>query len=186
MNPPPVACPILTDLPAGGPHPEVSEQLMLFGQFVGVWDMDVRFYDNAGRTIFHGPGTWSFGWVLDGRVIQDVLTYAPIDEPALTAAGVRRIGTSLRYYHPHTRTWQVVWLGAVTGLIVVLHGGQVGDEIRLASEPEPDGTLNRWTFSTITTGSFLWTGYESNDGGDTWQLRQRMTANRRPAAPDCP
>jgi hypothetical protein len=173
--------PILGDLPADGPHPDLSAQLMLFGQFVGVWDMDIEFYDDAGQTAFKQPGIWSFDWVLDGRVIQDVLVYPPNDQPGAIAPGIRRIGTTLRYYHPRSHTWQVIFLGAVSGVTVILHGGQVGDEIQLASEPEPDGTLNRWMFTNITANSFLWMGYESSDGGTTWHLRQRMTGRRRPA-----
>lgn len=174
-----MSSPLHEDLLANAPHPELADELALFGQFVGVWDVDVEFYDNDARQVFHRPGTWSFGWVLDGRAIQDVLTYPPRRDPLSTAPGSRGIGTSLRYLHPHTRTWQVIWLGAVTGTVVVLHGGRVDDQIQLTSEPEPDGTLNRWTFSDITADSFNWTGYESNDDGATWPLRQRMSANRR-------
>lgn len=179
MSSQPPRSPLREDLLADAPHPELTDGLALFGQFVGVWDVDVEFYDNDGRQVFHRPGTWSFGWVLDGRAIQDVLTYPPRHDPHATAPGSRGIGTSLRYLRPSTGTWQVVWVGAVTGILVVLHGSRVGDQIHLASEPEPDGTLNRWIFSDITTNSFRWTGYESSDDGATWPLRQRMAASRR-------
>jgi hypothetical protein len=171
--------PILNDLHAECPYPDLSEELMLFGQFVGTWDMTVEFFDDSGHNVYREPGTWTFGWVLDGRAIQDVLAYPPAGDPSGNTPGSRRIGTSLRFYHPQEHTWRVIWLGAVTGLTVILHGGRAGEDILLESEPEPDGTLNRWRFTDITTDSFLWIGQESGDDGNTWQLRQRMTATRR-------
>lgn len=173
--------PIQNDLLATDPHPDLAEPLMVFGQFVGTWDMDVQFFDDSGSRVYREPGTWAFGWVLDGRVIQDVLTYPPVGDPAGTAPGVRGIGTSVRFYDARADSWQVFWLGAVTGITVVLHGGQIGDELVLDSDPEPDGTLNRWTFTEITGDSFLWTGHESRDDGQPWRLVQRMAATRQEA-----
>lgn len=172
------SCP-LADLPADGPLPALAEALMLFGQFVGAWDVDMEFYDDSGRRVSRRAGTWSFGWVLDGRAIQDVLIYPMTSAPDAAAPGARGIGTSLRYFDPNTDKWHVIWVGAVTGVIVTLHAEQVDDEIHLHSEPEPDGTLNHWMFTDITTDSFLWKGYESGGGGETWRLRQIMRASRR-------
>jgi hypothetical protein len=163
--------PILPLLCADGPWPGLRDELMLFGQFVGAWDMQVEFYSDDGECVYRQPGQWSFAWVLDGRVIQDVLTYPGAGEAS------RGIGTSIRYYDPASRRWQVIWLGAVTGITVILHGGKRGDEILLEG-PDPDGTLNQWMFTDITDSSFTWTGLESADQGTTWHLRQRMTGTR--------
>lgn len=62
--------PILTGLRAGQPYPPWREQLMLFGQLVGVWDMDVEYYDRTGACTYHGEWEWSFAWILDGRAIS--------------------------------------------------------------------------------------------------------------------
>lgn len=175
---PAAVAPLSVDLMAAAPHPDLAGRLALFGQFVGEWDIEVEFYDDDGRLAVRRPGRWCFGWVLDGRAIQDVLTYPSRDDPGAAAPGLRGIGTSLRFPRQSDGTWQVIWVGAVTGIVVVLHGGQRGDQIHLASEPEPDGTLNRWMFSDITADGFRWTGLESRDGGSTWPLRQRMTAHR--------
>jgi hypothetical protein len=161
--------PILPLLRADGPHPSLRDELMLFGQFVGAWDLWVEFFSDDGECTYRQPGQWSFAWVLDGRAIQDVLTYP------LTGQADRGIGTSLRSYDPASRRWQVIWLGAIT---VILHGGQHGEEILLEG-PDPDGTLNQWRFTDVTGTSFTWTGHESADRGATWHLRQRMTATRR-------
>lgn len=168
--------PIYPDLRADGPHPELGDAHGDFGRFVGRWDVDVEFYDDGGVRVYNNRGEWAFAWVLDGRVIQDVLTYPRVGASS-TEAG-RGIGTSLRSYDPATGRWQVIWLGAVTGVTVVLHGGPDGHDLRLMGT-ETDGTLNRWRFTDIDTNRFLWIGHESRDNGATWILRQRMTATRR-------
>lgn len=169
---------ILSSLPATGPHPAYREQLMLFGRFVGVWDVDVAFFDEAGSTVFHGPGEWAFAWVLDGRVIQDVLTFADVRDPTSTAPGKRSIGTSLRHYHPETDQWRVVWIGASSGNLCFLEGGRVGEEIRL-ERTEEGSALLRWSFTDISDDQFHWTGHISTDGGATWRMEQEMYAKRR-------
>jgi len=65
--------PILETLRAEGPHPSHRDKLKVFGQFVGVWDLDVLFYDENGKIVYRQPGEWSFANILDGRAIQDVL-----------------------------------------------------------------------------------------------------------------
>jgi hypothetical protein len=166
--------PIYSSLHASGPHPHLTEQLRDFGQFVGQWDMDVMFFDEAGELVYREPGVWSFAWVLDGRAIQDVLTYPRVDE----SGPVLGIGTTLRYYDHRTRKWAVTWNGVVTGITVVLSGGRVGDELRLEG-PDPDGRLNRWIFSEITHDRFVWSGYGSDVDGASWKLEQCMIGTRR-------
>jgi hypothetical protein len=129
----------------------------------------VEFFSDDGECVYRQPGQWSFAWVLDGRVIQDVLTYPRTGEAA------RGIGTSIRSYDRASRRWQVIWLGAVSGITVILHGGKRGDGILLEG-PDPDGTLNQWMFTDITDNSFRWAGLESLDQGTTWHLRQQMRA----------
>ena len=51
--------PILEMLRAEKPHPAYRGKLMLFGQFVGVWDVEVMFYDEGGNRIYKQPGVWS-------------------------------------------------------------------------------------------------------------------------------
>jgi uncharacterized protein len=146
------------------PNPELA----LFGQFVGDWDMDIEFYDEDGETIYRGLGLWSFGWVLDGHAIQDVFSY-PTD-------GGRGIGTTLRTYSRDRGEWQIVYLGAVSGVTAILHGGREGDNIVLRGTDE-DGH-NRWTFSDIRADSFTWTG-EISRNGTTYRVNHRMTGTRR-------
>ena len=169
---------ILSSLRADQPHPAYQEKLMLFGQFIGVWDMDIKFFDESGRTIFHSPGEWSFSWVLDGRAIQDVITYADLSDAAKNSPGERRTGTTLRYYDPRLDVWRVIFLGATSGILILLTGGLVGEEIWIEGM-EANGTLNRWMFTNITRDSFHCKGLASTDNGVTWRPEQEMLARRR-------
>lgn len=171
---------ILSSYPATGPHPDYREKLMLFGQFEGVWDMDIKFFDEAGNVVFHGPGEWAFAWVLDGRVMQDVLTFPDLRDPTATAPGKRNIGTSLRHYNPKTDTWRVVWIGASSSNLCFLraNASQVGDEILLERNDEGSSRL-KWRFSDISDDEFHWTGHFSTDAGASWILEQEMRAKRR-------
>jgi hypothetical protein len=121
--------PIIETLRAEGPHSSYRDKLKLFGQFVGVWDLDVIFYDEDGKIVYHQPGEWSFAYVLDGWAIQDVLVYPNQEDGLQNSPGRWRIGTTLRFYDPGLDTWQMIWLGAISGTIVVRASKQVGDEI---------------------------------------------------------
>jgi hypothetical protein len=164
--------PILTGLRADGPFPPWREQLMLFGQFVGIWDIDVKYYNQGGDRRYHGRWEWSFAWILDGRAIQDVIVTLDPAERATRSAG----GTTVRYLDPATGRWTIYYLGVVSGVTTVLCGGAAGDNIVLEG-CDPDGTHNRWTFSDITPVSFSWTGLESADGTNWWR-NQRMLGTR--------
>lgn len=171
---------ILSSYSATGPHPDYRDKLMLFGQFEGVWDMDIEFFDEAGNTIFHGPGEWEFAWVLDGRVMQDVLTFPDLRDLTATAPGKRNIGTSLRHYDPKSDIWRVVWIGASSGNLCFLQASasQVGNEILIERNEEGLSQL-RWKFSDISDDEFHWTGHFSTDGAASWILEQEMHAKRR-------
>jgi hypothetical protein len=46
---------------------------MQFGRLAGSWDTVGRFFDEEGNVLRELTGQWHFGWVPEGRVIQDVL-----------------------------------------------------------------------------------------------------------------
>jgi hypothetical protein len=78
-------------LAASGPYDEHAEKLMLYGQFVGSWDIDATWYEKNGASR-KGKGEWRFAWILGGRGIQDMLF----------AVGMppHKFGTTLRCYDP--------------------------------------------------------------------------------------
>jgi hypothetical protein len=161
---------------ASEPHADVADEMMLFGSFVGEWDMQVEFFDQGGSTIWTGPGLWSFAWILDGRAIQDVLTYDSAESfPA--PPGIRRIGTSIRYYHPTERIWRMTWVGATAGIYLTFAARRVDAGISIVGA-DTDGSPLEWVFSDITPNSFIWTG-RTAAGGGPWWIEQRMVGTRR-------
>jgi hypothetical protein len=62
---------MLLALKASGPDPRLEKELMLFGQFVGSWDVDVTNIEPDGSQL-ELKGEWHFGWVLQGKAIMDV------------------------------------------------------------------------------------------------------------------
>jgi hypothetical protein len=139
--------------------------------------MDIRFFNETGKEIFHGPGEWMFSWVLDGRAVQDVLVYSDIKDAAKKAPGERRIGSTLRYYDPNADLWRLVWLGATSGTFITLTGSSQGVGI-LVEGLDMDGSHLRWSFTEITPNSFHWIGMSSRDR-ITWWKEQEMFARRR-------
>ncbi len=168
---------ILPVLRADAPHPNYADKLALFGWLIGVWKLDIKFFNEAGDLIFHAPGEWAFSWILDGRAIQDVITYPPLDDASKTAPGERRTGTTLRYYDAKTDAWRALFLGATSSVFFQLTAKSVGSDILLEGT-EDDGTMNRWLFTEITPNSFHWIGKVSTDGGESWWMVQEMFAHR--------
>jgi hypothetical protein len=173
-------------LNADGPASEYAEKLMLFGQFVGDWEFDLVSIRPDG-TRLKGNGEWHFGWVLQGRAIQDV--WIARDDISKSTAPISEWGTTLRFYDPRTDAWHVVWSGPMRGSLMTFTGRKIGDEIvmevdsvqglpRMNSSDAAPLHRGRWMFDQITTNSFHWRGVVSHDGGKTWQLEQEMFVRR--------
>src|SRR5262245_36519790 len=62
---------LIAALYANGRAADRTGQLDLYGQFVGDWDADIVTYGPDGKR-HQGQGEIHFGWVLEGRAIQDV------------------------------------------------------------------------------------------------------------------
>lgn len=161
-------------LAAAGPHPDLGGQARLYGQFVGSWEVANRYVDDAGGAWRENSFEWAFGWVLDGRGVQDVIRVPPEQMPSGNAG----IGTTIRVHDPRIGAWRVSWSGATTGQFCTLIGKAHGDEI-WQDGTGTDARPIRWNFSEITPESFRWRGYVSDDGGATWKLEQEMRARRR-------
>ena len=163
-------------LPAAGPHPEHADELLLFGQFVGDWDIDGVMLAADG-TWEHHRAEWLFGWALEGRAIQDVLISPPRAGRGQNET-TYEYGTTIRFYDPDTSTWKITYISPVTRAVHALVGGRVGNDIVLNGR-RPDGALQRWSFSDIGPDAFRWQGHVSADDGATWVLDEEMHARRR-------
>ncbi len=162
-------------LPAPGPHPSLESQARLFDRFVGTWDFDCTLWAADG-SVTRFPGEWIFGWVLDGRAMQDVW----IGHLKSRRPGERGVGTSVRFYDAQAGLWRVVWVAPRSGNVLTLKGGAQGERIVLEG-PDRDGSALRWSFNEIQADSFLWRGETSADGGQTWRVEQEMRLRRREA-----
>ena len=164
-------------LRAEGPHPDHADKLMLFGRLVGSWDIEGRFFDDEGNITREGSGEWHFGWVLEGRVIQDVLITPPREG---REAGVqsRSYDTAIRAYDPKIDGWRVTAIFSVYGATVNLIAREHGDEIWLEGR-SPEDNLIRWTFSEFSDERVLWRGYVSKDEGLTWVRDEEIILHRR-------
>ncbi len=170
---------MLEALAASGPYPEHADKLRLFGQLVGSWDIEARYFTPDGMVTQERRGEWHFGWALDGRAIQDVIISPPRAEQRQTGAPFHEYGTTVRFYDPRLDAWQVTFVAPIFGGIVNLIARPASDGIVLEGRA-PDGKRYRWTFSEITADAFRWRGYWSVDEGQTWVLDEEMHARRRP------
>lgn len=167
--------PLQAVLHAAGPAPGLEAELALFGQFVGHWCLDVRWYER-GREGRRACGEWHFGWVLEGRAIQDVWIVPTLAERA-AGAEAYEYGTSLRFYDPKLGAWRSTWHGPVQGVVIPFIARSRGEEIVLMGM-HPDGRSLRWIFSDIRRDSFRWRNLaRMGDHGD-WTLQQDFSACR--------
>jgi hypothetical protein len=159
-------------LAAAGPHGSLGDAAAVFDRLVGTWDLTCDRYAADG-THTRSAGVWHFGWILDGRMVQDVIYFFPDGRPAERAGG-----TTLRMYDTQLKQWRVTFFSPARNAIISLAGGAVGDRIVLLGT-DTDGSPLRWSFNDIAPGSFSWLGEISSDGGETWRVEQEMRLTRR-------
>jgi hypothetical protein len=160
-------------LEAAGPHPSLGVQAQTFDRFVGTWDCDYANYNDDGTTE-RTRGEVIFGWILNGRAVQDIWTW-------LDKNGEREIGTTIRFFDPKVGKWRIVWADATNHIIKTLSGGAADDRIVLEGAGD-DGSRIRWSFNEIRKDSFVWRGEKSRDDGKTWRLAAEYHLKRRSAA----
>ncbi|MBN8735544.1 MAG: hypothetical protein J0H27_04665 [Xanthomonadales bacterium] len=167
---------MLDALHASGPAQSHESDLMLFGQFVGSWSLDVIYYNHDGSVRWRTPGEWHFGWALEGRAIEDVWMVPPRSQRITGPKPAGEFGVTLRFYDPRLGAWRSTWHGPVNGYVLPFIAKAVGDEIVL--ERSENGEATRWIFGRIKPDSFYWRAVNSADGGKSWRLDQEMFATR--------
>src|ERR1700737_2955285 len=142
-------------LHSSGPAPDRADKMGLYGWLIGDWEMDSVIHKEDGTTQ-RGRGEIHFGWVVEGRAIQDVWILPGVFH-----------GTTLRVYDPALDAWHILWsdplhqyysrqLGRASGKDIVQEGhNSAGDAVR-------------WSFTEITPDSFRWIGERSQNQGETW------------------
>jgi hypothetical protein len=117
-------------LAADGPAADRADKLMLFGQFVGDWDVEFTVHNPDG-TRQTERAEWHFGWVLEGRAVQDVWIVPRRSERDKASAIKSDYGTTIRFYDPAIDAWRVVYASPMHGDLLMFVARQVGDEIVL-------------------------------------------------------
>ncbi len=123
-------------------------------------------------------GEAHFGWVMEGRAMQDVWIMPSRRE---RAAGMgttfNMYGTTLRIWDEGARAWRVTYVNAVTGRRDELMGRRSGKDV-VQTGVRADGTPIRWRFTEIGADSFRWTGEVLEADGETWRMEGEFLARR--------
>jgi hypothetical protein len=169
-----------TVLHANAPDPERAEALQLYGRFVGDWDSEIIAYGPDGAH-HHARGEIHFGWILEGRAIQDVWMIPRLSDrasaPPFPIAG-NWYGTTIRVYDPIIQAWCIYWIDPARSTFRQQIGRAKGEDIVQEGTTE-SGALSRWSFTKITENCFHWLGEAKPADGSDWQLMVEVLAERR-------
>jgi hypothetical protein len=167
-------------LHADRPGGESAGKLMLFGRFIGSWDLRWSGSGPDGQPVrMHGE--LHFGWVLGGRAVQDVWIVPGRGMPGEGEPPLAFHGSTIRFYDPAIDAWRSTWVEPINARVRRFIGRPAGDDIVLLSD-EDDPQL-RWSFRDIKPDSFRWIGETSRDLGRTWQIEEEMIATRTAGEP---
>jgi hypothetical protein len=148
-----------------GPAPDRAAKMNLYGWLIGDWTFDgvVHFDDGTQRK---GSGEIHFGWVLQGRAIQDVWAFSDVF-----------YGSTLRIYDPALDAWHILWIDPLRQFYTRQIGRAQGhDIVQIGKNDAGEGV--RWRFTEITPNSFHWIGERSCDDGKSWPLQAEYFALR--------
>jgi len=88
-----------------GPATEHADELMLFGQFVGSWELEWTGTGPDGQPAAMA-GELHFGWVLGGRAVQDVWIVPGRGKPDEGRPPRAFHGSTIRFYDPTIDRWR--------------------------------------------------------------------------------
>jgi hypothetical protein len=167
-----------------GPHPSLGKHAETYERIVGSWTGEVHNHmvDSSGR---EDPAPVAsievhFGWVLDGRAVQDVwISPSRRDRAAGVRAALEWYGSTLRVFDPNSESWRTTWTDPSSGLRIDLEGRRQGDDI--VQIGTRGGRPIRWTFSQIRPESLLWQGHILDPDGATWRLEVEVRLRRHRA-----
>ncbi len=164
-------------LHSGGPDPGHAGGLKLYGRFIGAWAFDAtRVLEDGTRLT--GRGEVHFGWVLEGKAVQDVWILPARDAgPSPSLGPWTFYGTTLRVYDPGIDAWHIFWSDPRSGYFSRQLGRAEGDSI-VQQGVDDTGSSVRWSFSRITEDAFRWLGERSHDSGATWREEVEFLARR--------
>ena len=89
-------------LSAAGPHESLGDAAAVFDGLVGTWDLICDRYAADG-THTTSAGVWRFGWIVDGRMMQDVIYFFPEERPVERVAS-NAVSRPRAADHQHSRS----------------------------------------------------------------------------------
>jgi hypothetical protein len=168
----------LAVLAASGRSPTIPESMDVYGWLVGSWELEVRRYWGNDVTARGLKGEVHFGWVLEGRAIQDVwIMPRRSDRTGSEETTQNMYGTTLRMWDPAIQAWRITWKNPAGGHSEEQIGRRIGSDI-VQLGARPNGTPTRWTFTEITPDSFRWLGEALEPDGKTWKVEGEFRARR--------
>jgi hypothetical protein len=159
-------------LHSDGPAADRVAAMNLYGWLIGDWTFDATVYRDD-DTAHRGAGAIHFGFVLQGRAIQDVWSLPGVF-----------YGTTLRVYDPGIDAWHILWSDPLRQAYTRQIGRASGRDIVQLGKNDT-GEATRWSFTEITPDSFRWTGERAPAGSEAspsysplWQLQADFRARR--------
>lgn len=164
----------LSLLSAQGRSPEIPEEADAYGWLVGSWHLECLHYRGVPVSI---PGEAHFGWVLEGRAIQDVWIMPGPGERASADRVNNMYGTTMRVWDSSIQAWRISWKNPVHDHFQEQIGRRSGRDV-VQIGIRADGTVTRWRFTEITPDSFHWLGEALLADGENWRLEGEFLAKR--------
>ena len=162
--------PFLAALGSEAPPADRAKDMALYGWLVGSWEMETIHRRNDGA-IEKSTGEIHFGWVLEGRAIQDLWIRPKRPAPSTM------YGTTLRIFDPGLGGWHIIWSDPLNQDYARQIGRAEGKDIVQIGE-DSRGLHARWRFTEITADSFHWIGEERSAEINPWQVTYEHFARR--------
>jgi hypothetical protein len=165
-------------LGAPGRAAEIPESADAYGWLVGSWELDVCRYWATDVSSLGIKGEAHFGWVLEGRAVQDVwIMPRRADRGAKLDKTRNMYGSTLRVWDPSIEAWRITWRNPAGDHHEEQIGRRSGNDV-VQIGTRNDGTPTRWTFTEIAADSFHWLGEALATDGRTWILEGEFLAAR--------
>ena len=151
---------------------EASEYSFLIGN----WRCLFQQFDNQGKVAFEAPCTWEASYAFDNKMVVD--DFKMYNKEGAMVYG----GRTLRTYSLQDNTWHQVFLPVqMNASLLPFTATKVDKEMHLSVrmiEPTGGSRPARFAFSNISNDAFTWQSHESHDGGKSWVLSSRISAQR--------
>ena len=165
-------------LASPGRSPEIPESADIYGWLIGSWKLEVCHYWGRNVAAQGMEGEAHFGWVLEGRAMQDVWIMPRLSARAAQPDKTMNMyGTTLRVWDPTIGAWRITWINPVGGHREEQIGRRSGMDI-VQIGARANGTPTRWTFTEITSDSFHWLGEALDADGKSWKIEGEFRATR--------